>query len=275
MIDNTNLPKDRSWRELSRLGGVAANDTVLINELGYSGGKSGSVHIWKPDATQSVKIADGIGLALTPDAGKALVLLEEPEPTVSIVPTGAGKSRKLKMEAVARVTWGGWLPDGRILIQAKKTESADPQIFVLSADGENPNPLFPSGISVPEFRGRAGFNGISPDGTKMVAADITGKPVLCMIATGTCEPVRGMDDNESAAGWSPDGSKLLVYQKKPGEIEIHALDPGSGNRSLWKKVSPSRSSTTGIYSLFVSAKGTIVYGYQEETSKLYLIKGLE
>ncbi len=275
MIDGANLPKDRSWRELSRLGGVSSNDTVLINELGYSGGTSGSVHIWKPDDTQSVKIADGIGLALTPDAGKALVSLEGPEPTVSIVPTGVGKPQKLKLDSFTRITWGSWLPDGRILIQAKRTESADPQIIILTADGQDPTPLFPAGIAVPEFRGRTGFSGISPDGTRMVAADATGKPVLCMIGTGKCEPIRGMDDNESPAGWSPDGSNLLVYQKKPGEIEIHKLDPRSGNRSLWKKVSPSRSSTTGIYSLFVSAKGTIVYGYQEETSKLYLVRGLK
>ena len=109
----------------------------------------------------------------------------------------------------------------------------------------------------------------------MVAADTTGQPVLCMIETGKCEPIKGMNENESTAGWTADGSKLLVYLKRPGEIEIQAFDPGSGNRSLWKEVRPSRFSTTGIYTLFVSPKGTIVYGYEEQTSKLYLVKGLE
>ncbi len=268
-------PKDRTWRELGRIGGISSNDTLMINETGYSGGSKGSVYIWKPEGTQPVKIADGIGLAMTPDADKALVLVREPEPTVLIVPTGPGKPLKLNLGSVAAIDWGGWLPDGRILIQATKTKGEDPGIFVLRADGNDPTPLLPAGVSIPERRERSGFSGLSPDGTRLVAADTTGKPVLCTIETGKCEPVNGMSDADSLAGWSANGSNLLIYQRKPGEVEIRQLDPVSGKRSLWRKVTPARSSTTGVYSLFVSAKGTVAYGYQEEISKLYLVKGLE
>ncbi|MGD9588521.1 MAG: protein kinase [Pyrinomonadaceae bacterium] len=268
-------PKDRTWRELGRIGGISSNDTVLINETGYSGGSKGSSYIWKPEAIQPVKIADGIGLALSPNADKALVLVREPEKTVSIVPTGPGKPQKLNLDSVAEIDWGGWLPDGRILVQAKITTNEDFRIFVLNADGEILTPLLPAGVSVPERRERSGFNGVSPDGTRMVAADTTGKPVLCAIDTGKCEPVNGMNSAESLAGWSADGSSLLIYQRKPGEVEIHRLDPVSGKRSLWRKIKPARSSSSGVYSLFVSAKGTVAYGYQEEISKLYLVKGLE
>ncbi|MFZ1700618.1 MAG: protein kinase [Pyrinomonadaceae bacterium] len=268
-------PKDRTGRELGRLGGISSNDTVMINETGYSGGSKGSVYIWKPEGTKPVKIADGIGLAMTPDAAKALVLVREPELTVSVVPTGPGKPQKLNLGSVAAIDWGGWLPDGRILIQATKTKGEDPGIFVLGADGENLTPFLPAGVSIPERRERSGFSGLSPDGTRMVAADTTGKSVLCTIETGKCEPVNGMNDAESLAGWSSDGSSLLIYSRTPGEVDIHRIDLVSGKRSLWKKVKPAKSSASGIYSLFVSAKGTIAYGYQEEISKLYLVKGLE
>ncbi len=279
LIDDTNSPpKDRSWRELGSLAGISSNDTLLINQIDSSGGPSGSAYIWKPDDTQAVKIADGIGLALTPNADKAIILVEKPEPTVSIVPTGAGRSQKLDLGPVVQVLWGSWLPDGRIVIQARKTASDAPQILVLSATGENPTPLFPADISIPEteFRGKTGFGGISPDGTRMFAADSSsGKRMLCTIETGECEPIKGMSDNESSAGWSQDGSGLLVYRKGPGEVEVFRLDPDSGKRTLWKKVGPTRPSTTGISSLDVSAKGTIAYGYGESLSKLYLVKGLE
>jgi serine/threonine protein kinase/Tol biopolymer transport system component len=269
------LPKDRSWRDMGRVGGLASDDTVMINGLGYSGGPEGSVYIWKPDGAQAVKIADGVGLAISPDAGKVLILVKKPQPKVTIVPTGAGKSQQLNLGTVSEVTWGSWLPDGRILIQAKEVNDNDSRIFVLTADGDDLKPLLPADISIPELRSGTGFNGISPDGTRLLAANRSGDPVLCTIETGKCGPVKGMSDNENQAGWSADGSNLLVYQKKPGEVEIYRIALDSGERSLWKKVKPAKSSTTGIYSLLVSTKGTIAYGYQEEKSKLYLVKGLE
>jgi eukaryotic-like serine/threonine-protein kinase len=263
-------PQDRSWRESSRVGAFSNSHTLLINGNGDSGGPHGSVYVWQPKEAQPVRIADGSGVALSPDGSKALVVSLQTPPKISIVPTGAGQPQVVDIGPVEFISWAGWLPDGRLVIQAVRPGSG-PAVYVISAAGRDPVALLPAGVTL---RG-TGNNLISPDGSRIVAVDAAGQFMACTIATPACRPVPGMRDGDVVAGWSADGQSLFVSQPQPVQVQVDRLEVASGHRSAWKTVRPLNPAVSGLTVLIVSSDGTVAYGYSKGASQLYVIKGLK
>ncbi|MEI6667540.1 MAG: protein kinase [Acidobacteriota bacterium] len=263
-------PLDRSWRESATLTAFSTSHTLLFDGSGDSGGFLGSVYAWQPKEAQPVRIADGSGVGLSPDGKKALVRSLQTPPKLSIVPTGTGQPQIVDMGPVEVVSWGGWLPDGRLVIQATRPGSR-PSVFILSADGRQITTLLPGGVTLPVM----GTNLISPDGSRIVAVDAAGKVVTCTITKPVCHPVAGTLDGDNVAGWSADGQSLFVYQRQLVEGKIDRLDVASGRRSAWKTVHPLKSLVSGLSNLIVSPSGATAYGYNRDASQLYVIKGLK
>jgi hypothetical protein len=261
-------PRDRSWREASRLGDFSSGHALLINGTGDSGGPQGSVYVWQPTEGQPVRIADGLGVALAADGRKALVVTNQTPPKISIVPTGAGQPQVVDIGPVEQVSWAGWLPDGRLVMQVIRPGSG-PAVYVLSAAGRDPAALLPAGVTL------RGGNVISPDGTRVVAVDATGQFVVCTIAAPSCRPMSGMRDGDVVSGWAADGQSVFVYQPQPMQVQVDRLDVASGRRAAWKTVRPLNPAVSGISALLVSSDGAIAYDYRRSRSELYLIKGLK
>jgi len=262
--------QDRTWRDDNYPAAIAANHALLLNSSGDSGGPKGSVYFWPPDQSQPVRIADGAGLALSPDAKKALVASIESSPTISIVPTGAGQAQILNLGPVESVSGGGWVPDGRLIVQVSR-QGAGREALLLEADGSNPRALLPSGVTLPEGAG----NPISPDGRQIVAARDTGQLMLCSIGDSACQPAPGVANDDRLAGWSADGHSLFVCPSRPDNFEVDRVDLTSGRRSMWKMLTPLQPAVSGLRWVAVAPDGTVVYGYGRAASQLYLIKGLK
>jgi Tol biopolymer transport system component len=269
LIDGSNdIALDRTWRESSRLAGFSNNHALLINGTGDSGGAQGSVYVWQPKEAQPVRIADGLGVGLAPDGSKALVTSIQTPVKISIVPTGAGQPHAIDIGAVDLVTWAGWLPDGRLVIQIVRSGS-DPAVYMVSATGLNPTPLLPTGTTL------RGDHLISPDGAHIVAVDSTGRFVVCTTTAPTCRPLPGARDGDVVSGWSADGQSVFVFQPQPMQAQIEKIDVGSGRRSTWKTVRPLNPAVTGFNTLMVAPDGGVAYGYGRSRSELYVIKGLK
>jgi hypothetical protein len=260
-------PIDRSWREG---GGVAAFSTthaVLLNQSGDSGGPRGSVYYWPPSGSEPVRIADGSGLALSPDGSKAFVVSSETPPKVSIVPTGAGQPLVLDLGPLESVAWAGWHPDGRLVLELVRP-GAKPVVYALSPEGRDPIPLLPEGALL------VGNNLISPDGRSIVAIDAADKLMTCAVAAPACRPLPGAREGDNVAGWSADGRSLFVFQGDVVPVQIERLDVASGTRSAWRTVQPLYPAVSGLGELVASPDGAFVYGYSRTRSELYVIKGL-
>jgi eukaryotic-like serine/threonine-protein kinase len=261
-------PIDRSWREGGSLSGFAPNHAVLLSQSGDSGGPRGSVYVWPPNDREPVRIADGTGLAISPDASKALVISSETPPKVSIVPTGAGQPHVLDLGSIESVAWAGWHPDGRILIELVRP-GGKPVVDALSPDGGNPAPFLPEGVTV------RGDNLISPDGSRIIATDPSGRLLVCTLAAPACRPLAGVRDEDDVAGWSADNKSVFVYRKQEIPVQVERLDVLSGARSAWRTVRPAYAAVCGLTALVAAPDGDFAYAYSRTRSELYVIKGLK
>ena len=258
-------PTDRTWREGGYLAGFSRAHALLLTQAGDSGGPHGSVYLWQPNDRQPVRIADGLGLALSLDGGKALVASTETPTKVSMVPTGAGQPQALDLGPLASIEWAGWLPDGRIVVEVVRPD-AKHVVYALSPDGRNPTALLPEGTTL------HGGGLISPDGSRIVANDAAGQFVVCAVATSACSPLAGATAGDEVAGWSADGRSVFVYRKQDVPTPLDRLDVDSGARSAWKIVHPVRPAITGLHRIIASPDGALAYSYST-TRASYVIKG--
>jgi hypothetical protein len=91
------------------------------------------------------------------------------------------------------VSWAGWLPDGRLVIQAVRSGSGS-TVSVVSPVGRDPVALLPAGVSV------RGHNPIAPDGSRIVARDSGDRLVVCSITPSACQPLPGTQVDDDMAG---------------------------------------------------------------------------
>ena len=261
-------PQARSWREGGFLSGFSNSHAVLTNSIGGSGGSQRSVYAWMPTEAQPVRISDGVGMGLSPDGSKALVVSTQGSPRISIVPSGAGQPQVIDIGAVDLVSWAGWLPDGRLVIEVARPGSG-PVTYVLSAAGRDPVAVLPAGMTL------HGSNLISPDGSHVVAVDAAGQFVVCTIATPGCRPMAGTRDGDFMSGWAADSQSVFVYQPTLEQVQVERLDVVSGRRSAWKTIRPLTAAVSGLSKLIASPDGALAYVYRRDASQLYVIKGLK
>jgi eukaryotic-like serine/threonine-protein kinase len=269
IIDGSNpAPQDRSWRDGGYLSGFSNTHALLTNRFGGTGGPQKSVYVWLPTEAQPVRIAGGVGMGISPDGSKALVVSNQSPPTISMVPTGAGQPQIIDLGVVDLVSWAGWLPDGRLVIEVVRPGSG-PVAYVLSAAGRGPVKVLPAGVTL------HGGNLISPDGSRVIAVDAAGQFVVCTIATPGCRPVAGTHDGDVMSGWAADNQSVFVYQPTPDQVLVERLDVVSGRRSAWKTIRPLSAAVSGLTTLIASPDGALAYVYRADASQLYVIKGLK
>ena len=263
-------PVDRSWREAGRLAAFSNNHTLLISGMGDSAGPAGSVYAWPAGEPQPVRIADGTGLAISPDGKRALVVAREAPLRISIVPTGAGQPRTLDIGPVDLLTWAGWLPDGRLVIQAARN-GASPTVSVVSTTGGNPVDLLPAGMTL-----RGPGQKISPDGSLIAAYDSESRMTLCTIATpAVCRPMPGAEAGDIVAGWSADGRSVVTFKREAVTVSVARLDITTGRKTAMTNIRPLEAALSGLGDVIAATDGAIAYSYSRDASQLYVIKGLK
>jgi hypothetical protein len=186
-------------------------------------------------------------------------------PKISIVPAGAGQPRVVDIGPVDAVAWAGWLPDGRLIIQASRPGSGS-AVFVLSSAGRDPVAVLPAGMLL------RGNNLISPDGSRIVARDGSDTLVVCPITAAACQPLPGAQVADQMAGWSADGQSAFLY-RSPAQVD--RLEVASGRRTAWKTIRPLSPAVSGLAGVTVTPDGAIGYTYSRSRSELYVIRGLK
>jgi hypothetical protein len=118
------------------------------------------------------------------------------------IQTGASDKRVLKRGNIENYASAQFFPDGkRVLVCGNEPKRAT-RCYVQSIDGGTPQPLTPEGTS---------FGLISPDATKLLVQDASGKFVLYSASGQLLQEVHGLATGDLVIAWSADGRSTLAF----------------------------------------------------------------
>ena len=130
--------RDLSWLDYSFVGDISADGhTLLFDEEGEAGGANYTVYLRK-SGSPVVKLGEGASLSLSADTQWALAALSAPNPTLMLLPTGAGQPRRLEIPGVTPSQSGAWLPDNKSILLAGNEPGRGVRLYVQSIDGGKP-----------------------------------------------------------------------------------------------------------------------------------------
>src|SRR5713101_1928816 len=108
--------RDLSWLDFSRPSDLSLDGkTVLFTESGAGAGPTPVVFVRRTDGSPAVRLANGSGVALSPDAQWVATRSVDGK-TLTVMPIGPGRARALDTGGLTVLPFGAWLPDGTGLV---------------------------------------------------------------------------------------------------------------------------------------------------------------
>jgi hypothetical protein len=259
--------RDLSWFDRSFARDLSADGkAILFDESGEGGGPEHSVFLRQLDGSPPVRLADGFGVAISPDGKWALVRGRE---ALNAVPTGAGEAHTLHAESPA-IFGAGWFPDGKRVFFSSGSAAGERKAFVADFPQGSPKQISPESL-LPTFSSLV----VMPDGKSVaLTATVSGRCSLQPVDGGAARPIAC--PNGSVAGVSGDGKSW--YVREPGvPAKLYRADILTGRKELWKEIHPpDPAGTYRMDNFLVTPDGkNYVYTYRRILSDLYLVEGLK
>jgi Tol biopolymer transport system component len=267
-------PGGAQERELGWFGWSGLRDMtsdgkyILFDEQGDGGGPNYSVFMRNTDGSPPVRIGEGLGLALSPDAKWAITQPAKGGP-LSLVPTGAGVARVLTHDNISYAV-AKFLPDGKRLLAVGIEPSRGTRDYFIDLNDGSSKPATPEGS--------VGLS-LSPDGHNIVVHNSEGKWVLLPLDGGDPRVIPGLDANYTVTGWAPDGSSL--YARKNSDrsvmVQIYKVNVVTGKIDRWKSFGPNlQSGVMAVGAPRFSRDGTAyAYVYVQDVAQAYVMRGLK
>ncbi|HEV8117451.1 MAG TPA: protein kinase, partial [Thermoanaerobaculia bacterium] len=178
--------QEASWLDWSTPGDLSPDGkTLLFSEDREGGGFSGSVFLRKSPDEPAVRLGDGDGLALSPDGKLVLARLRgdaQRNPSLVLLPTGAGDQRSIPSGKLNQFAAAAWLPDGKNMIVRGAEAGKGRRLYLV-------DPVRGPGRAISAEGARDGM-AISPDG-KFVAARIGQEIRICSVEGTGERPLPG------------------------------------------------------------------------------------
>jgi Tol biopolymer transport system component len=264
-------------RELAWLDWSAAFDltrdgkTLLFSETGEGSGPGYSVFIRGTDGSPPVRLGEGVGLALSPDAAWAVAITARAEkPQFVLYPTGPGEKRTLSTGDLAPESAAAFLPDGKRLIVTASEPGHGTRLFLIDLPDGKPRAISPEGY-------RSFSRGVSPDGTFVLAEGPDHRRYLYPIAGGEPTAIPGLAPDDTPQQWTADGRSLYVCRRRDIPAHVVTLDLATGRKSPWRDLAPADGSgIVDVAPVIATPDGTsYIYGYSRTLSDLYVIDGMK
>lgn len=268
--------RDLSWLDWSAVRDFSRDGRLLLfTEGGEGGGAAYGVYLRKTDGSPAVRLGEGEGLALSPDAGWVLSIERGERPRPVLLPTGAGQPRTLPAGNIRDYQNGSFLPDGRSVLLLASEPGHGLRYYLQSTGGGEPVAVTPEGVSGFGF----GAHTVSPDGKWIVARGPGGEIALWPIAGGGSRPIPWFLPGEFPIRWSPDGRHLVTALPAEGRraLRLSRVEVETGKRTVWRDLVPADAAgATRIGNPMVSPDGSAyAYTYGSHVSDLYLVEGLK
>jgi dipeptidyl aminopeptidase/acylaminoacyl peptidase len=269
-------PGGKEERELGWWGWSVLSDLtpdgrkVLYEEAGDGGGPNYTVFVRDTDGSPPVRIGEGVGLAISPDA-KCVITQPAKGGALSLVPTGAGEARQLTHDGVSyqRVRW---LAGGRELLASGVEAGHGARDYLIEMSNGNSKAVTPEGVS-----------GVlpSPNGRSAAVQGPDGKWGLWPL-NGDGSGLRlipGLDANYRVTGWSADGESVYVVPIRQRERTgtVYRVNTVTGKSELWKTLGEGLMvgalSRGGSY--LSGDGGAYAYHYMQTLSQVYVVRGMK
>jgi Tol biopolymer transport system component/tRNA A-37 threonylcarbamoyl transferase component Bud32 len=272
---------DLSWFDASILADVSSDGKQIIFTESWEGVQYQlTVYMRGTDDSPAVRLGEGIALAFSPD--KSMVLALRPGPKrreLVLLSTGPGNPETLRNDLDC--LWAGFLPDGRILINAKSAEG--PRMFIQARDGAPPRPLTPPGIAIGTINvvGSGAIKPVSPDGGSVLVFDREQRAWLYSLGDSSGKPpirrAAGVLPGDRPAGWSRDGRHIYVYPVLQLPVKVYDVDLVTGERRLLREFTvPDPEGVFRISPILLMPDGhSFAYGYYRAVSTLYTATGFQ
>jgi WD40 repeat protein len=261
--------RDASWLDWSILADLSPDGrSLLFSETREGGGAKNGVYLRRVDEPAPVRLADGIGDALSPD-GKWVLAHQGAK--LALVSTGTGEPRELKIDG-AFESGAAWLPDSRRAIVGGAIGKGAYRLYVIDTLDETAKPISPENIWSGGIRSYAA----SPDG-RFVAGMSAAETIVLYPMDGTAPlPVAGVEKGEIPIQFSADGTSLFVYRPTTLPARVHRITLATGQRELWREL--TAADPAGVYKIapVVIAPDGNAYAYTalRVLSELYLTEGV-
>ncbi len=267
-LPGQSVARDLSWFDWQSDRALSADGKFLLfDESGEGGGANGSVYLRGTDGSPALRLGDGIGAALSPDASWALTRSGSPSHFV-LVPIKAGQPRPLPPDAFGNLPYGAFFPDGKRIAFEAAAPGHGSRLYVQAIDGGAPAAVSGEGLN----QGRI-F--ISPDGRQIAAVGPDRKVHLYPSNGGTPVDLASSTSDDSPAGWTADGKSLYVAQiGQPCRID--AIDVASGRRTHVRDLAGTDAAGVSAFGpARVSSDGQVMTaGFTRILSTLYKVREL-
>ena len=261
---------EASWFDWSILADLSADGrTILFSETREGGGAKAAVYLRRADEPAPVRLADGVGDALSPDGKWALV---HQGSKLVLVPTGPGDARELKIDGVFE-PGAAWLPDSRRVIVGGAVDKGAYRLHVIDTLDESIKPVSSENI----FSGGSRAFVVSPDGRFVAGMTSEETVALHPVDGSAATPVSGVEKGEIPIQWSADGASILVYRPTVRPARIFRVTLATGARELWRELAPA--DLAGVYKIspvLVTPNGDAwAYNAMRNLADLYVAEGLK
>ena len=263
---------DLSHLDFSLARGLSADArrVLLVDDAG-GGGNHGRALLRGTDGSPPIFLGHGYAEGLSPDGAVAALWSGSEPATLSLLPTGAGQPRSLKLP-IARLGGGlSFTPDGRSAVLTVEAKAGEPvRVAQVDLDSGALRLLTPPGYAI------EGHQAVSPDGARALVRGLDGRFFSWPLAGGAPAEVRGLLPGEAAVRWTADGAAVFAVQRLRLPAPIRRVDPLTGSGEAWGEIAPAN--TAGFARLTeteLSDDGrSFVYGYTTVLTELYLVEGL-
>jgi eukaryotic-like serine/threonine-protein kinase len=119
---------------------------ALITDFGLGMGIYYSVFVRPTDGSPAVRIGEGRACALSTDAKSALAIVWASPAYFSILPVGAGDTRRVPVDSVEPVSCGAWFPDGKRIAFIGKEAGTANRYYVQNVSDGKASPISAEGI---------------------------------------------------------------------------------------------------------------------------------
>ncbi len=261
--------RDASWLDWSILADVSPDgNTILFSETREGGGAKSAVYLRRADSPAPLRLADGIGDALSPDGKWALA---HQGAKLVIIPTGTGEPRELKIDG-SFDSGAAWMPDSRRAIVAGAMGKGAYRLYVIDTLDETAKPISPENI----WGGGVRSFAVSPNGLSVAGMSTDQTIAIYPLDGSAATAVAGAERGEIPIQWSADGSSLYVYRPTALPARVHRVTLATGQRELWKEL--TAADPAGVYKISpvaISPDGTAyAYTAMRVLSELYLTDGV-
>jgi hypothetical protein len=258
------VERDFSWFD-SGSPSISSDGVTLLFDV-QSAAQDHGVHLRKMDGSPPVLLGEGQPGGLSPDGQWALAWTAAG--TLTLLPTGAGAPRPIRVEGVAVVDPATLFPDGQRILFAGREGGSGTRFYVTSLEGGKPRPISPE---LKRWRPRA----ISHDG-EWVAVRAPEGITLYPTAGGPARSLAGIGPGlNNPAGFSRDGRALYIYSLHARPLVLHRVDLASGRVEPWKELRLSDPAGMGrIFLRLAPDERGYAYDYRRTITDLYLVEGL-